>query len=173
MSRCNPSELSLWRRSAAALTTALFLLMGALPHASAAAGPFAMLAGTWSGTGKIRVGDTTERIRCSATYRLSGEHDVKLQLACTSDTYKFDLTGDFTADDHDVISGLWTERSRGVGGTAIGAAHGDKFRIHIETSAFAGNLNMVTRGSRQTVSIDTHGGGQIAEVSITLSRSSH
>ncbi len=106
MRRCNPSELSLWRKSASTLTIALFLFIGALQHASAAAGPFAMLAGTWSGTGKIRVADTTERIRCSATYRLSGDHNVNLQLICTSDTYKFDLTGDFTADEHDDISGL-------------------------------------------------------------------
>jgi hypothetical protein len=170
MQRCVRPGLSFWRRSVPALAIVFCLCAGALQQAAAAAGPFAALPGTWSGTGKIRVGDTTERIRCRATYRLSGDHDVNLTLACASDTYKFDLTGDFTADEQNNISGRWTERSRNVGGTAIGAAHGERFRIHIETSAFAGNLSMVTKHNRQSVSIDTHGGGQVAEASITLSR---
>ncbi|MGH6727757.1 MAG: hypothetical protein ACREB8_14625 [Pseudolabrys sp.] len=170
MKRCKPAGLSLWLTSIPTIAIALCLFVAAWQPAAAAAGPFSDLAGTWTGNGKIRVGDNTERIRCRATYRLSGEHNVNLSLACTSDTYKFDLTGDFTADEQNNISGQWTERSRSVGGTAIGAAHGDRFRIHIETAAFAGNLNMVTRHRRQSVSIDTHGGGQVAEASITLSR---
>ncbi len=172
MKRCKPPGRSLWRSLIPALAISLCLLVAALQQAAAEAGPFAVLPGLWTGTGKIRVGDTAERIRCRATYRLSGEHNVNLQLACDSDNYKFDLIGDFAADEQDTITGQWTERSRGVGGTAIGKARGDRFRIHIETAAFAGNLSMVTRNRRQTVSIDTHGGGQNAEVSITLSRTS-
>jgi hypothetical protein len=151
---------------------AIALAVGAARLAAAAEGPFAELPGSWSGTGKIRVGDSTERIRCRAVYRLNGAREVNLQLMCTSDNYKFDLTGDFTADEGNNISGRWTERTRNVGGVAIGTARGSRFQIHVESSAFSGNLGMVTRGHRQSVAMDTQGGGQVAEASITLSRNS-
>jgi hypothetical protein len=172
MKRCKPCELSLWRASISTFAIVLFLSIGALQQTSAAEGPFADFSGTWVGTGKIRVGDEAERIRCRAIYRLSGAHEVNLQLACASDSYKFDLTGDFSADDGNNISGRWTERSRNVGGAAIGAARGGRFQIHVESSAFSGNLVMVTKNRRQSVAIDTQGGGQKAEASITLSRAS-
>ena len=165
MRRRKSSGFSLWRASLATCAIALFLFVGAAQQASAAEGPFAELPGTWSGTGKIRVGDTAERIRCRAIYRLNGAREINLQLICASDSYKFDLTGDFTADEGNNISGRWTERSRNVGG-------GNRFQIHVESSAFSGNLGMVTRGHRQSVAIDTQGGGQVAEASITLSRAS-
>jgi hypothetical protein len=172
MQQRKSSGFPLWRASAPTLATMLCLFIGAWQQASAAAGPFAEFSGTWTGTGKIRVGDEAERIRCSATYRLNGTHEVNLQLACASDSYKFDLTGDFSADESNNISGRWTERSRNVGGAAIGAARGGRFQIHVESSAFSGNLVMVTKNRRQSVAIDTQGGGQKAEASITLSRAS-
>ena len=172
MKRRKSSGFSLRCASVPMFAIALFLFIGTARQASAAEGPFAELPGTWSGTGKILVGDETERIRCRAIYRLNGAREVNLQLICASDTYKFDLTGDFTADEGDNISGRWTERSRNVGGAAIGTARGNRFQIHVESSAFSGNLGMVTRGHRQSVAIDTHGGGQSAEASITLSRTS-
>jgi hypothetical protein len=172
MKRRRSSGFSLRRASILTFAIALFLFAGAAQQLSAAQGPFAELPGTWSGTGKIRVGDSTERIRCRAIYRLNGVHEVNLQLMCASDNYKFDLTGDFTADEGNNISGHWTERSRNVGGIAIGTARGNRFQIHVESSAFSGNLGMVTRGHRQSVAIDTQGGGQTAEASITLSRTS-
>jgi hypothetical protein len=172
MQQRKSSGFPLWRASALALATMLCLFIGAWQQASAATGPFAEFSGTWTGTGKIRVGDEAERIRCSATYRLNGTHEVNLQLACASDSYKFDLTGDFSADESNNISGRWTERSRNVGGAAIGSARSGRFQIHVESSAFSGNLTMVTRNRRQSVAIDTQGGGQKAEASITLSRAS-
>jgi hypothetical protein len=172
MKRRKSFGLLLWRASVPTFAIALLAFTGAVQQASAAAGPFEQFSGTWTGTGKIRVGDEAERIRCSATYRLNGSHEINLQLACTSDSYKFDLTGDFSADESNNISGRWTERSRNVGGAAIGTARSGRFQIHVESSAFSGNLVMVTKNRRQSVAIDTQGGGQKAEASITLSRAS-
>jgi hypothetical protein len=144
-----------------------------LPPAWAATGPFADFAGSWSGTGTLRPSNSAaERIRCSASYRQRGssQHEIDLQLSCDSDSYKFDLAGQFTADDRDQISGRWTERSRNVGGTAVGNARGDRLQLHIESSGFAADLVMVTRNRRQSVTIDSQGGGQIVKASISLSR---
>jgi len=143
------------------------------PPALAASGPFADFSGKWSGTGTLRPqGGEAERIRCNAEYRPRGssEHEVELALRCASDSYNFDLSGEFTADEKNQIAGRWTERTRNVGGTAIGNAQGERLQIHTESSAFSADLVLVTRGRRQNVSIDSQGGGQIIKASITLSR---
>jgi hypothetical protein len=142
-------------------------------QAQADAGPFAGLDGRWSGTGILRQkGGKTERIRCNANYRVLGstQHQVDIQLSCSSDSYHFDLVSQFQADASNQISGRWTESTRNIGGTGIGYARGSNMQIHIETSAFAATLHMVTRGSRQSVTIGSQGGGQIANVSLTLRR---
>ena len=166
-------------RFASFSTAALFggsLLAGvsAVPRpALAASGPFTALAGSWSGTGSIQPGNgTTERIRCNANYRPRGSsgHDVDVELRCASDSYNFDLNGQFSADAGDHISGQWTERTRNIGGSAIGTARGDQIMVHVESGGFAANLSLVTRGRRQNVTIDSPGGGQPVKAAITLSR---
>jgi len=146
----------------------------ALPSVSAATGPFANLVGSWAGTGTLRPSNgAAERIRCKADYRPRGssEHEVDLHLRCASDSYNFDLSGEFTADEHDQITGQWTERSRNIGGTAVGNAQGERLQFHIESSAFSADLVMLTHNRRQSVTIDSQGGGTIVKASITLSRS--
>ena len=153
------------------------LLLGAgigTQPAHAATGPFSGFNGRWSGTGKVRTQEKTERIRCKANYRVgdSSGHAAKLELTCKSDSYSFDLVGDFQADNGKRISGRWTERSRNIGGTVIGQGRGDRIQILVESSAFAANLVMVTQGTRQAVRIDSHGGGQAVRASISLHRRS-
>src|SRR5690242_9797893 len=94
----------------------------------ATAGPFSDFPGSWSGTGKIRVhGQDPERLRCKANYRARGSSgsQIDLQLSCDSDSYKFDLVGDFDVDDGNKLSGRWSENSRNVGGSASGTVRGD------------------------------------------------
>jgi hypothetical protein len=165
------ARLVLLRRALVIAAAALFLV-GAIGPA-AADGPFADFDGSWSGTGKIRVhGQSPERLRCKANYRARGNNDtqVDLQLTCDSDSYKFDLVGQFAVDDDNRLSGRWSENSRNVGGTAIGNAKGDRMQIHIESSAFSATLVLITKGKQQKISFDAHGGGQVVDSSITLRR---
>jgi len=150
------------------------VLYVASPTAMAESGPFAEFAGSWSGSGTLRPENgSPERIRCNATYRPGGksQREVDLQLRCASDSYNFDLSGQFSADEQNQISGRWTERSRSTGGTAVGNAQGDRIQLHIESAGFAAEVVMVTRNRRQSVDIDSHGAGQIVKASITLNRS--
>lgn len=164
-------------RPATATVCALILVLWGFvgsPQAQAEPGPFAGFSGSWSGSGTLRPqGGKPERIRCRATYRQRGSsaHQVDLRLSCTSDSYKFDLSGNFNADESDRISGRWTEHTRNIGGTVIGQGRGNRIQIHIESSAFAATLYMVTRKTRQSVTIDSHGGGQVVKGSISLRRS--
>jgi hypothetical protein len=152
----------------------LFLWTGtALQPVSAESGPFAGFNGHWSGTGTIKPADKpTERIRCDATYRPRGssQHEVDLQLRCDSDDYKFDLAGQFQADEGNHLSGSFTERTRGVGGNVVGNTQGPRMQIHVESSAFSATMVLTTRGSSQSISIDAQGGGQFVKASITLHR---
>lgn len=164
--------LTFRRASIAAIAAATLIGATALP--AAADGPFADFPGNWSGTGKIRVQGQggPERLRCKANYRARGSsgNQIDLQLSCDSDSYSFDLVGDFEVDADNKLSGHWSENSRNVGGTAIGSVRGDRMQIHIESSAFAANLNMTTKGKSQKISFDAHGGGQVVDSTITLSR---
>jgi hypothetical protein len=144
-----------------------------VPSARANDGPFHEFDGSWTGTGTLRPSNgAAERIRCNANYRPRGssQHEIDLQLRCASDSYNFDLSGQFTADEQNQVSGRWTERTRSVGGTAVGNAQGDRLQLHIESAGFAADLVMLTRNRRQSVTIDSQGGGQIVKASITLSR---
>ena len=149
------------------------LSLGLMLAGPASSAPFSNLPGKWSGTGKIRVkGQDAERLRCSANYQARGSSGstIAIRLACDSDSYKFDLVGDFDADSGNSISGRWTENTRNIGGTAIGRVSGERFDLHIESSAFAANLRMVTKSDRQSVTFDAQGGGQMVDASITLSK---
>jgi hypothetical protein len=165
-----PSSISPARLFGGVLLAAA-LGIGALP-ALAESGPFAALTGAWGGNGTIQPGNgATERIRCNADYRPRGSsgQEIDLDLRCASDSYNFDLTGQFSADGNRV-SGQWTERTRNIGGSAIGTAQGERLQVHVESAGFAANLSMVTHGRRQSVTIDSHGGGQVVKASIALSR---
>ena len=158
------------------IVTTAFLgsaLAGAATLPALAAGPFAALSGTWAGNGTIQPGNgTTERIRCNADYRQRGSSgtEVDVNLRCASDSYNFDLTGQFAADGSNHISGQWSERTRNIGGNAIGTARGERIQVHVESGAFAADLSLTTRGQRQSVAIDSPGGGQPIKANITLSR---
>jgi hypothetical protein len=164
------------RRAAVVGCTAALLCAGAaLQPAAARSGPFVHFSGDWAGTGIIRVRgqddkQTTERIRCNAAYRQRGGYDVNLKLVCKSDSYNFDLTGDFEADASDHITGQWTEQSRNVGGSVLGQARGNHLLVHAESPALNANLSMVTGSRSQSVSLKAAGGGQQVSASIRLRR---
>ncbi|MEJ2378779.1 MAG: hypothetical protein P8Y71_26485 [Pseudolabrys sp.] len=158
--------LSLCRssRRAALITSAIaLLLLGTAGRQPAAAteGPFA-----------DQAGKATERIRCQASYRPIGstQHEIDLGLKCDSDSYKFNLTGHFRADEGNHVSGQWTEHTRGVGGIVIGNVRGDRFQLHVESNAFTADMAIVRRGISQSISFDAHGGGQVVRASVSLSR---
>ncbi|HEU5018588.1 MAG TPA: hypothetical protein VFT69_11535 [Pseudolabrys sp.] len=163
-------------RHAALLGCAAALLLGtgAAQPVLAASGPFIGYSGAWSGSGTLRTEQRTERVRCNATYEVrdSSGHALGLELICHSDDYNFDLVADVQADASNRVTGRFSEQTRHIGGTLIGRARDDRLQIHAESSAFSADVGMTTRGRRQSVTIDSHGGGQTVRASITLRRSS-
>lgn len=135
----------------------------------AQSGPFAGLAGNWSGGGTVTLDDeSTERIRCRASYAVgAGGSGLNLNLVCASDSYKFDLKGNVISD-RGALSGTWSESSRGVNGTLEGRGSNGNFQVAASAAGFNANISLTTRGARQSVGIKAENGFQGA--SIALSR---
>ena len=147
---------------------AALMLPGAAANAQSA--PFAGMAGAWSGAGSITLEDgASERIRCRATYAVSGDgNGLNQRLVCASDSYKFDLQSNVTAR-NGALSGTWSEVSRGVSGDLEGRASAGHFNVVVSAPAFTANVSLTTRGNKQTVTISSQ--SQIRNATISLSRS--
>ncbi len=151
----------------AAVALSVALLSGSASYAQS--GPFAGMAGNWSGGGTVTLEDgSTERIRCRATYAVgAGGNGLNQNLLCASDSYKFDLRSSVIAEGG-ALSGTWSESSRGVNGTLQGRGANGNFQVLASAAGFNANISLTTRGNRQSVVI--RGESQFRGASISLSR---
>lgn len=134
-------------------------------------GVFANMPGSWSGSGTIALSSgTKERIRCKARYDLVFRNDVRLEITCASDSYKFQLQGEVVATGHD-LSGTWSEMTRGVAGKIVGTISGDHIKARAEGQTFTALFSMTTRANRQSVFIESPG-SEMEGIRITLRRHS-
>jgi hypothetical protein len=108
---------------------ALTLFAASVPG-SAQSGPFAGMAGNWSGGGTVTLDDgSTERIRCRASCAVgAGGSGLNQTLACASDSYKFDLISNVVAE-RGSLSGTWSESTRGVSGNPEGRGSNRNFQV--------------------------------------------
>jgi hypothetical protein len=152
------------------VTSALFLSPGAFAQG---AGPFARLAGQWSGSGTIDLANGGhEPIKCHAAYDILGEqNNLQLNIRCASDSYNFDLRGSATYANGS-ITGTWSESTRDAAGTLSGKAEGDHFGVLAKGPSFTANLTLTTRGDRQSVTIKSQDAqASVKGATITLQRS--
>jgi hypothetical protein len=140
-------------------------LTAAPSHAQS--GPFAGLAGTWSGGGSVTLDDgSKERIRCRATYAPAGA-SMTMTLTCASDSYKFALSAN-VEDRGGAITGSWSESSRNIGGSLEGRGGGGSFEVMASTAGFNSNISLRTAGNKQ--SIGMRADSQFRGATISLSR---
>jgi hypothetical protein len=161
--------VSVARRLIFALAT-LFVASVSGSASYAQSGPFAGLAGYWSGAGTVTLDDgSTERIRCRASYAVSANGTgLNQTLVCASDSYKFDLKTNVIAEQGS-LSGSWSESSRGINGNLSGRASNGHFQVIASAAGFTANISLTTHGNRQSVVIRPE--SQFRGASITLTRS--
>ena len=137
------------------LVLALWLSAYGGGHAQGLA-PFQKLAGQWSGSGTIELSNgTQEPIRCRAAYDvLEQQSNLQLNIRCASESYSFDLRASATYA-AGAITGTWSEATRNAAGTISGKADGDRFQVVATGPAFTASLTLVTRGNRQSVTIQS------------------
>jgi hypothetical protein len=144
--------------------------LAAPPARGQATGPFAVLAGSWSGAGTINTSDGLhERVKCLAKYvSEKAGNSLELELRCASDSYKVEFTSNIVQSGGS-LSGNWFERTRRVGGSISGKASGNQFNVRASGDTFTALLNVTTQGSRQTFSMDSPG-AYVPHFSIALNR---
>ena len=152
----------------AAATLFVASVFGSASYAQS--GPFAGMAGNWSGGGTVTLDDgSTERIRCRASYAVgAGGNGLNQSLTCASDSYKFNLSSNVIAQGG-ALSGTWSESSRGVNGNLEGRASSGNFQVVASAPGFSANISLTTRGNKQSVVIKAE--SQFRGASISLSRS--
>ena len=154
------------------ILAAVALLVAAMSGSAsyAQSGPFAGMAGNWSGGGTVTLDDgSSERLRCRASYAVgAGGTALNQSLTCASDSYRFILSSNVIAQGG-ALSGTWSESSRGVNGSLEGRGANGNFQVVASAPGFTANLSLTTRGNRQSVLIRSDSAFRSA--SISLSRS--
>jgi hypothetical protein len=136
----------------------------------AQSGPFAGMAGVWSGGGTVTLDDgSMERIRCRATYAVgNGGAGLNQSLTCASDSYRFNLRTNVISNGGS-LSGTWSESSRGVSGNLAGRGSNGNFQVTASAPGFNANISLTTRGNKQSVVIRAEREFRGASISLTRS----
>ncbi|MBC9880507.1 hypothetical protein G8O24_24580 [Bradyrhizobium sp. INPA01-394B] len=162
-----PTEARAWNGRLLIAAAVLFAAGFANSESKAQSGPFAPLAGTWSGGGTVTLDDgSTERIRCRAKYAPIGP-TMEMSLTCASDAYKFNLGANVRAEGS-AITGSWSESSRNISGSLQGRGGGGNFEVVASTAGFNANIGLRTSGSKQSVTIRAD--SQFRGANISMSR---
>ena len=127
------------------------------------------LAGSWSGAGTIDLANGKyEPIKCRAS--LEDQSKLQLNLHCASQSYNFDLRAS-AAYSAGAITGNWSESSWNAAGTLSGKVEGAGFQVVAKGQTFSANLNLVTRGANQSVTIKSQDAqAEVRGATITLQR---
>lgn len=153
------------------LTLALITLVVVSVSGSACyaqTGPFAGMAGNWSGGGTVTLDDgSSERIRCRATEAVgAGGDGLNLSLTCASDSYKFDLKANVVSE-RGALTGSWSESSRNVAGSLEGRGANGEFKVVASAAGFSANISLSTRGNKQSVVMRAESVLKGANISLT------
>jgi hypothetical protein len=157
-----------WRLILAAVALLVASLSGSASLAQS--GPFAGMAGYWSGGGTVTLDDgSSERIRCRATYAVgAGGNWLNQTLTCASDSYRFNLSSNVVAEGGS-LSGTWSEASRNISGSLQGHGGNGNFQVVASAPGLTANISLTTRGNRQSVQIRSEGAFRSASISLSKS----
>ena len=161
------APLAIVRQLIFALATLLVAVVsGSASYAQT--GPFAGMAGNWSGGGTVTLDDgSSERIRCRAAEAVgAGGDGLNLTLTCASDSYKFDLKANVVSE-RGALTGSWSESSRNVAGSLEGRGANGEFKVVASAAGFTANISLSTRGNKQSVVMRAESVLRAANISLT------
>jgi hypothetical protein len=160
------SEFSARARRLTFAAVAFFLTAFAASPSHAQSSTFAGMAGTWSGPGTVTLDDgSSERIRCRATYKVSGA-SMEMSLTCASDAYRFSLLAAVVAQGGEV-TGNWSETSRNVGGNIQGRGANGSFQVIAQAAGFSSSISLKTTGNKQQIAMKADSQFRAANISLS------
>ncbi len=147
---------------------ALLTAISAVP--ASAQSIFDVLAGTWSGSGQIKLDNgKSEALKCRAFYTQKDAGGLGLAIRCASASNKIELRATLSQNSGQV-DGMWEERTFNAAGTVKGKASPGRINLAITGGSFSGSMNVSVAGQRHTVLIETDGMIGLRAVNINLSR---
>ncbi|MDB5578997.1 MAG: hypothetical protein JWR80_4173 [Bradyrhizobium sp.] len=147
-----------------------FLLVSLSVTATYAEGAFAGMAGNWVGSGTITLDDnSTERIRCRATYAVRADgNGLNQSLTCASDSFRINLASNIIAQGS-TLAGTWSETTRNVSGNLEGRGGAGSFQVVASGPGFTANIALTTKGNKQSVVIKSDSVFRVTSISLTRS----
>ena len=159
------AETLAYLRRLAFAAAAFFAASTAVGHAQSG-GPYAGMAGNWSGGGTVTLDDgSRERLRCRASYQVAGA-SMTMSLTCASDAYKFNL-GANVVDQGGQVTGTWSEASRNIAGTLAGRGGGGNFQVVASTAGVNVNISLRTAGNKQSIALRSDSVFRGADISLS------
>ncbi len=164
------SHRSSWDRPLLAAGLATMVALWPASGMGATDSPFRSFLGNWKGTGDILAMDGhKERVTCRATYASGASPTTLTQsLVCASDSYRFNVEGQFVAD-RGALTGHWAETTRNVSGDLTGRVSNGDFDGTVTGPGFTAQIGVKSNGTRQGVSIRPTA-GDISSMDVTLQR---
>ena len=139
-----------------------------MPEPAAAKSPLTGLAGTWGGSGSVRMADgRRERIRCRAYYNKRGGGGVGMAIRCAAPGYRIELRSNLRYS-NGRVSGNWRETNFNASGSISGRARPGRLAVAIR-GGISGSMSVSFSKRRQRISISTST-GNLRGVSISLGR---
>ncbi len=131
--------------------------------------PFGQLAGSWRGSGQVRLEDgSSERLSCRGYYtQKATRSELSLSIRCQSENNKIEMRSGLTYE-NGRVTGHWEERNFSVEGEVSGSASTNKLSLRFN-GQLTGSMSLSVSGSTHQVNITTGGPG-FRGVSITFSR---
>ena len=173
LSPMKPAVRALRRPANAAAAALIGLQTHMHTVAIAASGPFDTFAGSWSGSGTLKLtSGESERLRCRVSYDV-GSNGQKMQqeLRCASDSYNFNVSSEISYNaDARRVSGTWSETNYGNSGFLSGTVNGGQLQATVQGRNFSAAIAVSTRGNEQSVTIRPQG-SEVSEVSVALRKS--
>jgi hypothetical protein len=164
-------ERNALRKTLSGAVLTLGFLVVASPSPAVEEGPFAGLAGPWSGGGVIALSDGShERIRCRAHYSVGGGgRSLSQKLHCASESTRLDISSN-VLDQGGALSGSWSEATHGASGAISGRVAGSTIRAQASGANFAAGIGINLRGDSQSVTITPSASSDIRSVSVSMRR---
>ena len=143
--------------------------LGVTSATAAETTPFASLAGSWNGSGQIRLeGGKYENIRCRAYYTLPDKEKLGMAIRCASSSNKIEMRASLTYA-NGKITGDWEERTFNAAGNVAGTTTGSHMTLSIVGGGLTGSLAVRLSEKSQLVSISTEGSA-FRGLSLSLTR---
>ena len=145
---------------------AFFLTAFAASTSYAQSSAFAGMAGTWSGPGTVMLDDgSSERIRCRATYKVSGA-SMDMSLTCASDAYKFNLLAAVVAAGRRGYRQLERNQPQ-CRRQHPGTWRQRRFQVIAQAAGFSSSISLKTTGSKQQIAMKADSQFRAANISLS------